>query len=149
MQTTARVVVPIIVLVSVSLLLQGHNHPGGGFIAGVLTAVAFALLYAAYGLDYLDIGVLNRDVESGSGIFEQRTVRAYRRTFLLGLVLAVGSGLAAVALGAPFLAQTYRIVESVPIYHEIELASALAFDLGVYFVVVGALLTVISVVGGE
>jgi multicomponent Na+:H+ antiporter subunit B len=40
-------------------------------------------------------------------------------------------------------------VEPVPVYGEIEIASALAFDLGVYFVVVGALLTILAVVGAE
>jgi len=149
MRTTARIVVPIILVLAISLLLQGHNLPGGGFIAGVLTTVAFALVYVAYGLDYLDAGVLGRDVEPGRGIFEHRSVTAFRRTFILGLAVAVASGLAALAFDEPFLSQTFVIVESVPIYHEIELASALAFDLGVYFVVVGVLLTILSVVGAE
>jgi len=147
-KTTARIVVPIILVLAISLLLQGHNLPGGGFIAGVLTTVAFALVYVAYGLDYLDAGVLGRDVEAGRGIFEHRSVTAFRRTFVLGLAIAVASGLAALAVDEPFLSQTY-VVESVPIYHEIELASAFAFDLGVYFVVVGVLLTILSVVGAE
>jgi len=149
MKTTARTVVPIILVLSISLLLQGHNLPGGGFIAGVLTVVAVALVYVAYGLDYIEIGVLNREVTSGTGIFEHRTVTDYRRTSVAGLLVAVASGLAALAFGEPFLSQTYRIVHSVPIYHEVELASALVFDLGVYGVVVGGLLTILSVVAGE
>ncbi|WP_134671876.1 MnhB domain-containing protein [Halorussus marinus] len=149
MKTTARIVVPIILVLAISLLLQGHNLPGGGFIAGVLTTVAFALVYVAYGLDYLDAGVLGRDVEPGRGIFEHRSVTAFRRTFILGLAIAVASGLGALAFDEPFLSQTFVIVESIPIYHEIEVASALAFDLGVYCVVVGVLLTILSVVGAE
>jgi multicomponent Na+:H+ antiporter subunit B len=148
-KTTARIVVPIILVVAISLLLQGHNLPGGGFIGGVLTTTAFALIYVAHGLDYLEISVLGRDVESGSGIFELRTVSAYRRIFVFGLAVAVGSGLAALAFEEQFLTQTFTIVEHVPIYHEIELASALVFDVGVYCVVVGGLLTILSVVGGE
>jgi len=148
-KTTARIVVPIVLVVAVSLLLQGHNLPGGGFIGGVLTTAAFALIYVAYGLDYLEIGVLGRDVESGTGIFEHRSVVAYKRTFVFGLAVAVGSGFAALAFDEPFLTQTFTIVEGVPIYHEIELASALVFDVGVYFAVVGGLLTILSVVGGE
>lgn len=149
LRTTARIVVPIILVVAISLLLQGHNLPGGGFIGGVLTTVAFALVYVAYGLDYLEMGVLDRDVESGTGIFETRTVEAYRRLFVFGLAVAIASGAAGLLFGEPFLSQTYTIVEGVPIYHEIELASALVFDLGVYFVVVGGLLTILSVVGAE
>lgn len=149
MKTTARIVVPIILVVAISLLLQGHNLPGGGFIGGVLTVAALALIYVAYGLDFLEIGVLNREVEPGTGIFKHRTVTAYRRTFVFGLALAVVSGATGLLFGESFMTQTFTIVEPVPIYHEIELASALVFDIGVYFVVVGALLTILSVVGAE
>ena len=149
METTARVTVPIVLVLAVSLFLQGHNLPGGGFIGGVLTTAAFALVYVAYGLDYVEVTVLDREIDPGTGIFEHRTVTAYRRTFELGLVLAVGSGLAGLAFGEPFLTQTFTVVHGVPLYHEVELASALVFDLGVFLVVVGGLLTILSVVGAE
>ena len=149
MRTTARVVVPIVLVLSISLFLQGHNLPGGGFIGGVLTTAAFVLIYVAYDLDYLESGVLDREVESGAGIFEHRTVAAYRRTFLLGLVVVLGSGGAGILVGDPFLTQTYVHLEGVPIYHEVELASALVFDLGVFLVVAGGLLTIVSVVSAE
>ena len=48
MKTTARVVVPIVLVVAISLFLQGHSLPGGGFIGGVLTVAGFALVYVAY-----------------------------------------------------------------------------------------------------
>ncbi len=149
MKTTARIVVPIILVLAISLLLQGHNLPGGGFIAGVLTTVAFALIYVAQGLDYLDSGVLGQEVESGAGVFEHRSVTAFRQTFMVGLAVAVASGFAALLFDEPFLTQTFVIVEHLPLYHELEFASALAFDVGVYMVVVGVLLTILSVVGAE
>ncbi|PSP55464.1 sodium:proton antiporter [Halobacteriales archaeon QS_1_67_19] len=149
MRTTARVTVPIVLVLALALFVAGHNSPGGGFIGGVLTTVAFVLIYVGYGLDYLESGVLDRDVESGTGIFEHRTVVAYRRLFLLGLAVVVASGVAGIFLGDPFLTQGYTHVEGVPIYHEIELASAIVFDLGVFLVVVGGLLTIISVVSAE
>ncbi|WP_336365320.1 MnhB domain-containing protein [Halalkalicoccus salilacus] len=148
-RTIARLTAPIVVVFAISLFFQGHNLPGGGFIAGVLSAGAFVLLYIAFGLDYLEIGVLGRDVEGGTSIVEHRTVLTYHRTFVLGLAIAVGSGLITLLVDEPLLAQTYTIVEDVPIYHEIELATALVFDLGVFFVVVGGLLTILSVVSGE
>ncbi len=147
MRTTTRLVVPLILVVAVSLFVEGHNLPGGGFIGGVLTVTAFALIYIGYGLDFLEEGVLDREVEQNQ--FEERTVFAYQRLFLLGLVIAVGSGLAPLVFGRQFLTQTFTIVEHVPIYHEIELASAVVFDFGIYCVVVGGLLTVLSVVGAE
>lgn len=148
-RTVTRLTVPIILLVSIALLLQGHNRPGGGFIAGVLTASAFALIYIAYGLDFLEEDLLGR--ESGSRIehLQHGVVTDYRLTFALGLGVAAGTGLIAVALGFPFLTQDYVILHDVPLYREVEVASAVAFDLGVYGVVVGALLTILSVVGSE
>jgi multicomponent Na+:H+ antiporter subunit B len=148
-RTVTRLTVPIILLVSIALFLQGHNHPGGGFIAGVLMASAFALIYIAYGLDFLEEDVLGRETGSNLEHLQHGVVTDYRLTFAAGLAIAAGTGLVAVAIGLPFLSQDYVILEGLPLYHEVELASAVAFDLGVYAVVVGALLTILSVVGTE
>jgi len=146
-RTTTRVVVPLILVTAVGLLLQGHNRPGGGFIAGVLTCTAVALTYVVFGRAYLEREVLDRS-PTGVGTLSGVT-RSYADTFAVGLGVAVGSGLAAVALGAPFLSQGVLFLEGVPLYHEFEIATAFAFDLGVYLVVVGGLLTVLAVVGAE
>lgn len=148
MRTTARIVVPVILVVAISLFLQGHNLPGGGFIGGVLTVAAFALVYVAYTLDYLEAGVLDREVETGAGIGVHRTVVAYRRLFVFGLVVVVASALGAVLFREPVLSQAHTYVH-LPLFGEVELASALVFDLGIFCVVVGGLLTVFSVVGAE
>ncbi|WP_265108169.1 MnhB domain-containing protein [Halosolutus halophilus] len=149
MRTTARVIVPIILVVAVSLFVEGHNLPGGGFIGGVLTTTAFAIIYLAFGLDFLERGVLGRDVDPGKEPSRDRVVVAYRRVFEYGLAIAIGSGLVPLLFGRPFLTQTFVELEGVPIYHHVEIASALAFDFGVYCVVVGGLLTILSVVGAE
>jgi multicomponent Na+:H+ antiporter subunit B len=147
-RTVVRVVVPLILLTAVALLIQGHNRPGGGFIAGVLTATAFALVYIIYGLDYVRQELLDRQVGPVSGtasLFD----RDLGTVFGVGLALAAGGGLVAMGLGFPFLTQAVVFVEGVPLYHEIEVATALVFDLGVYLVVVAALLTILAVVGLE
>jgi multicomponent Na+:H+ antiporter subunit B len=140
--------VPLILLTAVALLIQGHNRPGGGFIAGVLTATAFALVYIIYGLDYVRQELLDRQVGpvSGTASLFDRDLGA---VFGVGLALAAGGGLVAMGLGFPFLTQAVVFVEGVPLYHEIEVATALVFDLGVYLVVVAALLTILAVVGLE
>ena len=148
MRTTARIVVPIVLVVAISLFLQGHNLPGGGFIGGILTVAAFTLVYVAYDLDYVEVSVLGREVDPDVGIHEHRTVTTYRQVFTVGLVIVVVSGLVPLLFGEPFLAQTFTYVH-LPLYGEVELASALVFDAGIYFVVVGGLLTVFSVVGNE
>ena len=147
-RTVTRLVVPLILVTAIALLLQGHNLPGGGFIAGVLTVTAFVLIYVIFGLDYLETELLDRDpgvrYETESGI-----VREYGLVFALGLAVAAGSGVAAMALGYPFLTQGVAFVSDLPVYDQLEVASALVFDLGVYAVVVGALLTVVAEVGAE
>lgn len=160
-RTVVRTVVPIIVLTAISLLLQGHNLPGGGFIGGVLTVTAFALVYISYGSEFLSHTLLrtgNGDSGTGSSstsvitvdtAFFSGTIGRYTLAFAVGLALAAGSGVVAIALGMPFLTQAVAFIDHVPIYKKIELASALAFDLGVYFVVVGSLLTILAVVGEQ
>ncbi|WP_435098391.1 MnhB domain-containing protein [Halarchaeum sp. P4] len=154
LRTVARVVVPLGFVVSFAFFLQGHNLPGGGFIAGVLTASAMALAYLAFGLDGVEDRVLGREVETAVEHVQHGIVRDYQSLFAAGLGIAVAGGIAAMAYGyltgstIPFMTQTFRHA-TVPLFGDIELASAVVFDLGVYAVVVGALLTIISVVGAE
>lgn len=147
-RTVTRIVFPLILLTAIALLLRGHNLPGGGFIAGVLTAAAFALLNVIYGLDYLQEELLDRR-ETGATAAGPAIVSEYRLTFAAGLALAAGGGIAAMLFDLPFLTQRVLFVEGLPVYHELELASAFVFDFGVYLVVVGALLTILAVVGAE
>ncbi|MFB6253359.1 MAG: MnhB domain-containing protein [Halobacteriaceae archaeon] len=148
-RTTARVVVPIIFLTAIALLLQGHNKPGGGFIAGVLTSTGFGLLYLVYSIDFVEETVLGGSISKEFQHLQNSIVADYRIIFGLGLLLSLVSGIVPILFGLPFLSQTVVFIKHVPIYHELELASAVIFDLGVYFVVVGALLSIISVVGAE
>jgi multicomponent Na+:H+ antiporter subunit B len=147
-RTVTRIVVPLILVTAIALLLQGHNLPGGGFIAGVLTATAFALTYIIYGLDYIESELLAQ-----SPVYPDKLSSVMGRDFApvfgVGLAIAAGGGLAAMALGYPFLTQGVVFIEGLPLYHELEVASALVFDLGVYFVVVGGILTILAVVGQE
>ena len=148
-RTVTRTVVPIILVTAVALLLQGHNLPGGGFIAGVLTTTAFALIYIIYGLDYLEEELLHQFREPLLESMRHGIVENYQIAFGVGLALAAVAGLVPVLFGHNFLYQTYWVLHHLPIYGELHVASALAFDLGVYCVVVGALLTILAVVGSE
>jgi multicomponent Na+:H+ antiporter subunit B len=148
-RTVTRTVVPLIFVTAIALLLQGHNLPGGGFIGGVLTVTAFALIYVIYGLDYLEEELLHQNRGPLLKSIQHGIVENYQLAFALGLAVAAGSGLVPILLGENFLYQTFWIFHHLPIYGEFEVASALAFDLGVYFVVVGALLTILAVVGTE
>ncbi len=147
-QTVTRIVVPLILVTAIALLLQGHNLPGGGFIAGVLTATAFVLTYIIYGLDYIESELLGRSPVYPDALASVMG-RDFAPVFGVGLAIAAGGGLAAMALGYPFMTQGVVFIEGLPLYHELEVASALVFDIGVYLVVVGGILTILAVVGQE
>ncbi|CCQ34739.1 Na antiporter subunit B protein [Halorhabdus tiamatea SARL4B] len=157
-RTVVRIVVPIILLVAIALLLQGHNQPGGGFIAGVLTTSGIALVYIIYGLHYVEENLLSGsvlprsfplDVDNTGAESPASITKEFGEVFGIGLAIAAGGGLAALVFGYPFLSQAVVFLEHLPIYGEVEIASALVFDLGVYVVVVGGLLTILAVVGNE
>lgn len=139
-RTVTRLVVPIVVMTAVALLFQGHNLPGGGFIGAVLTAAALVLVYVIFGVEYLVDTV---------GASSSRLVGTYRALFAFGLAVAFVSGLAPMLLGGEFLTQAVFFLHGLPLYGELEVATALAFDLGVYLTVVGALLVVVAEVGYE
>jgi multicomponent Na+:H+ antiporter subunit B len=147
-RTATRISVPIILVLSVALFVQGHNVPGGGFIGGVLTATAFALVYVAFDPRYLEDEVLDRAGPDDEGA-DAGIVADYALVLGVGLALAAGSGVVPMLFDLSFLTQDFWLLHGVPLYGEVELASAVAFDLGVYLTVVGALLTVLSVVGAE
>jgi multicomponent K+:H+ antiporter subunit A len=127
-----RPLLPLALAVSVYILLRGHNLPGGGFIAGLITGVAFMLQYVASGIDFAQARLQRFD---------------YIKVAATGLALATGTGLASWLFGLPFLASAHGYVHP-PLIGKTELASAMVFDLGVYLVVVAGVLLVLSELGG-
>ena len=119
----ARVLLPLAMTVGAFIFLRGHNQPGGGFIAGLV--VAIALLMQAMASGY---------------VWTTERLRLNAHTMLgLGVLLAGLTGLTSLLFGRPFLTSTYGYVH-LPVIGEFELASAIAFDTGVFFVVVGTVL---------
>lgn len=64
----------------------------------------------------------------------------------IGLFIATLTGLASLYFGHPFLTSTFGHLDW-PLVGEFELASAMAFDLGVYLVVVGSTLLILVHLG--
>ena len=125
-----RALLPFALLFSLFLLLRGHNQPGGGFIAGLMAAVALVLHYVA----------------SGTQWTEERLRVGYRPLIATGLLIAFATGLGALAFGYPFLSATFTYVH-IPLIGEIELATAMLFDIGVFLTVVGAVMLMLSRLG--
>ncbi|HSC84723.1 MAG TPA: monovalent cation/H+ antiporter subunit A, partial [Pseudomonas sp.] len=130
LQTLSRLLLPLAMLIAMFILLRGHNLPGGGFIAGLITATALILQYIANGVDWV----------------EQRLPLNYQRIAGLGILLAGLTGLGSWAFGRPFLTSAFGHFE-LPLVGEFELATAMLFDLGVYLTVIGATLLILVNLG--
>ena len=126
----ARLLLPLALLTSVFLFLRGHNLPGGGFIAGLVTAVALIIQHLANGIAWT----------------HARLPWNLHALIGLGLFIATLTGLGSLAFGDPFLTSTFGHWHW-PVVGDFALASAMAFDLGVYLVVVGATLLILIHLG--
>ncbi len=124
----ARLLVPLLLVFSIFMLLRGHNLPGGGFIGGLLGATSFIVYAIALGT-----------AEA------RRALRVSPETLgMVGLGIALGAGLIAVFTGdALFTGQwlwiggdSYETASFAP-------NSILVFDVGVYLVVFGGILSMV------
>jgi len=116
-----RVMFPVIGVLAIYLLLRGHDLPGGGFVAGLTFAVAIILQYMAGGTRWAEARLDLKPV----------------RLIGLGLLIACGTGAGAWLFAHPFLT-SHKAHVTVALLGELHLPSAIAFDLGVFSLVVGA-----------
>jgi multicomponent Na+:H+ antiporter subunit A len=129
---SSRVLFPSIVLLSLYFLFAGHNRPGGGFVGGLTAGAAICLRYVAGG------------------------VTSVRNTFrpppwaILGCGLGIAVGTALVPLlGGGHVLEHGLFEQTVPLVGTIKVTSALAFDIGVYLVVVGLVLMAFEAFGDD
>jgi multicomponent Na+:H+ antiporter subunit B len=117
LSAATRFLTPLILAFSVFLLLRGHNAPGGGFLGGLLAAIALCLYAKAEG------------VPAAQGALRAPPLAVA----LCGVGAAVAAGLWGLAAGGGFLSGVWPLKDvGVPV------GSILLFDAGVYLVVVGA-----------
>ena len=128
--TLSRLLLPLALLISAFIFLRGHNLPGGGFIAGLITSIALILQYVANGVQWT----------------RSRLALNYHQLAGAGVLVAGVTGLASWIFGYPFLTTTFGHFH-IPLVGEIELASAMLFDLGVYLTVIGATLLILANLG--
>lgn len=126
----ARLMLPLTALVAVFVFLRGHNLPGGGFIASLILAVALLLQYVANGVLWA----------------ESRIRINYRMLAGFGILVAACTGAGSFVFGRPFLTSAFGHLH-LPLIGEIELSTAMLFDLGVVGAVVGTTLTIVSHLG--
>ena len=127
MVVATRVMLPLAMLVGAYIFLRGHNQPGGGFIAGLVVSIALVMQYMA----------------SGFGWAAHRVKVNYHAMIGAGVLVAAATGVAAMVLDQPFLTSTFGHFH-LPLVGEFELASAMAFDTGVFLTVVGAVMLALA-----
>lgn len=128
LKTTTNFVLALLLMFSAFVLLRGHYYPGGGFVGGLIAAIAFVLHSFAYGLK------------------STRQLLRIHPGFLMpfGFLIAVLSAVVPIVLqDLPFMTALW-FENKLPVIGLV--GSALFFDIGVYFVVIGASLSIIFTV---
>ncbi len=130
LEVVSQSMLPLALLVSAYIFLRGHNLPGGGFIAGLVTSVAIIQQYIAHGVEWI----------------RPRLKIDYQWLIAGGILIATGTGLGSWLFERPFLTTWFDYFH-LPLIGKFELASALLFDLGVYLTVVGATMLILANLG--
>ena len=134
LRVAARLVLPLALVVALYIFMRGHNLPGGGFVAGLVTAVALVLQYMALGQTRTEFLL---QVQGG---------RRFVRWIGIGLGMAGLTGVGAFVFGQPFLTSAHGYA-TLPFLGKLPLATAALFDLGVFITVVGSTLLTLSTLG--
>ena len=127
-----RLLLPFATMVAVYLFMRGHNEPGGGFVAGLVFSVALLLQYIVSGTTW---------VEAHLPLYPRRWIG-------LGMLAALATGLGSLWLGYPFLT-SHTAHLHLPVVGELHIASALFFDIGVFILVVGSTLLILTAIAHQ
>lgn len=131
-EVIVRLIFHSILVVSVYLLMVGHDYPGGGFAAGIVAGLALIVRYLA------------------GGRYELGEAAPVAAGLLIGigLVIATGTGIGGAIIGDAVL-EGGKLHLEIPLLGSLNLYSSTLFDIGVYFVVVGVVLDVLRSFGSE
>jgi multicomponent Na+:H+ antiporter subunit B len=114
----ARVLSPFLIAVTIFLLLRGHHHPGGGFIAGLLAAAT------------LELQILS----TGDQSVRQRFGRFLQPGIGIGLLVSLSAAMLGL-LGQGIFKGIWWKIPIGPLV--IDIGTPVIFDLGVFITVVG------------
>jgi multicomponent Na+:H+ antiporter subunit A len=132
LEVIVRILFHTIIIVSLYVLLAGHNLPGGGFAGGLIAGMALVMRYVAGGRYELGAAA---PTDAG-------------RLLGVGMTLAVSCAVVPLIVGAPPLKSAYLEANLDWIGH-IEFVTPAIFDIGVYLVVIGLVLDVLRSLGAE
>ncbi|MFC5338055.1 Na+/H+ antiporter subunit A [Leucobacter denitrificans] len=132
LEVIVRLIFHALLLLSIFLLLSGHNSPGGGFAGGLAAGLALVARYLAGGRYELRATV---PLDAG-------------RILGIGLALSVSMAMLPLFFGQPALSSTWVDVD-LGIFGSLPLVTSTLFDIGVYLVVFGLILDVLRSLGSE
>jgi len=121
----ARLQAVLLIVFSGYMLLRGHNAPGGGFIGGLIAATGFVVYAIACGTADAR-RALRFDPGSIAGA---------------GLGIALFAGVVAMFLGNALFTGQWVFVGATESSKGWPVSTVLVFDIGVYLVVLGAVLS--------
>lgn len=123
LQMTARPFLALLLAASLFILFRGHDEPGGGFVGGLVAALGFALVALA------------------DGVAEAQRLLRVRPLVLVGagILTVLASGLPGLFLADGYLTHLWLQTDIAGI--GVKAGTTLFFDLGVYVVVLGSVLT--------
>lgn len=124
LKTASNYLLPLLLLFSFFILIRGHYYPGGGFVGGLVAAIAFVLHSFANGLDKT-----KEFLKYHPGVY-----------IPIGLSVAYLSGLIPMMGGYPHMKGVW-FTDPLPVIGMI--GTPLFFDIGVYLVVLGISLTIL------
>ena len=122
----ARLQAVLLLVFSAYMMLRGHYAPGGGFIGGLIAATGFVIYAIACGTADAR-KALRFDPGSIAGA---------------GLGIALLAGIMAVFWGDALFTGQWLFIGATEDSKGIPLSTVLVFDIGVYLVVLGALLSI-------
>lgn len=122
-----RLLVALLLVFSVYMLLRGHNLPGGGFIGGLIGSTGFILYAIAQGCSATRAALY----------YEPQNIA------MIGLGIALFAGVMAVFFNDAFFTGQWYFLGDRESGDYIPLSSVLIFDIGVYLVVFGSILTLV------
>jgi multicomponent Na+:H+ antiporter subunit B len=132
LDTSIRILYPSILVLAIYFVFSGHNRPGGGFVGGLVVGAGLALRYVSGGAAAVRSTFrLPPHVILGAGLFLS-AITAFLPLLLGGAILEHGD-----------------VELHLPVFDKVKVTSALTFDLGVDFVVIGLILMAFAAFGED
>jgi multicomponent Na+:H+ antiporter subunit B len=126
-ESGARFLVALLLVFSLYMLLRGHNEPGGGFIGGLIGAVGFVI----------------QAIACGTASARKALRIEPSNIAMAGLGVALLAGVAAALFGDPLFTGQWLFIGATEDSKGLPLSTVLVFDIGVYLVVMGAILSLV------